>query len=65
MLKGFSTESEKNLSLGNFSNLKLNTRLPTKKIWKLGVDAFSEEGISPKFTQLLLAEIVVDQQVAI
>ena len=40
----FSTESEKNLRLGNFSNLKLNTRLPTKKIWKLDVDAFNEEG---------------------
>ena len=40
----FSAESEKNLSLGNFLNLKLNTRLPTKKIRKLDIDAFKEEG---------------------
>ena len=42
----------KNLWLGNFLNLKLNTRLPTKKIRKLDVDAFREEGkdLSPKFT---------------
>ena len=34
----------KNLWLGNFLNLKLNTRLPTKKIRILDVDAFREEG---------------------
>ena len=44
MLTGFSAESEKNLWLGNFLNLKLNTRLPRKKIQKLDVDAFREEG---------------------
>ena len=44
MLVGFSAESEKILWLGNFSNLKLNTRPPTKKILKLDFDAFSEEG---------------------
>ena len=30
--------------VGKFLNLKLNTRLPTKKIRKLDVDAFREEG---------------------
>ena len=35
----------KNLAVGNsFLNRKLNTRLPTKKIRKLEVDAFREEG---------------------
>ena len=34
----------KNLSLGNFLNLKLNTRLLTKNIRKLDVDAFRKEG---------------------
>ena len=34
----------KNLWLGKFLNLTLNTRLPTKKIQKLDVDAFREEG---------------------
>ena len=38
---------KKNLSLGNFLNLKLNTRLPTKKIRKLDVDVFREEGKVP------------------
>ena len=33
----------KNLWLENFLNLKLNTRLPAKKIRKLDVDAFREE----------------------
>ena len=35
-----------------FLNLELNTRLPTKKIQKLDVGAFREEGkdLSPKFT---------------
>ena len=33
-----------NLWLGNFFNLELNTRLPTKKIRKLDVDAYREEG---------------------
>ena len=41
---GFSAESEKNLWLGNFLNLKLNTNLPSEKIRKLDVDAFREEG---------------------
>ena len=41
---GVFAESEKNLWLGNFLNLKLNTRLPAKKVRKLGVDAFREEG---------------------
>ena len=36
-------ESGKNPWFGNFSNLKLDTRLPTKKIRKLDVDAFSDE----------------------
>ena len=44
MLAGFSAESGENLWFENFSNLKLDTRLPTKKIRKLDVDAFSEEG---------------------
>ena len=44
VLMEFCAESEKNLCLGNFLNLKLNTRLPTKKIRKLDVDAFREEG---------------------
>ena len=35
---------KKNLWLVNFLNLKLNTRLPTKKIGKLDVNAFREEG---------------------
>ena len=30
--------------VGKFFNLKLNTLLPTKKIRKLDVDAFREEG---------------------
>ena len=29
----------------NFSNLEFHTRLPTKKIRKVDVDAFGEEGI--------------------
>ena len=32
VLTGFSGESEKNLWLGNFLNLKLNTRPPAKKV---------------------------------
>ena len=62
------SELEKNLWLGKFLNLKLNTRLITKKIRKLDVDAFREEGkknLSPKFTWLSFAEIVEDQLVAI
>ena len=43
VLTGFSGESEKHLGLGNFLNLKLNTRLPTEKVRKLDVDAFREE----------------------
>ena len=34
----------KSLWLGNFLNLKLNTVPPAKKIRKLDVDAFREEG---------------------
>ena len=34
----------KNLWMGNVLNLKLNTGLSTKKIRKLDVDAFREEG---------------------
>ena len=41
---GIFCQIRKNLWLGNFLNLKLNTRLPTKKIRKLDVDAFKEEG---------------------
>ena len=44
MLTGFSAESEKDLWLENFLNLKLNTRLPTKMVRKLDVDPFREEG---------------------
>ena len=33
----------KSLWLGNFLNLKLNTRLPAKKIRKLDANAFREE----------------------
>ena len=44
VLTGFSAEPEKNLWLGNFLNLKLKTGLPTKKIPKLDIDAFREEG---------------------
>ena len=44
VLTGFSAESEKNLWLGKFLNLKFNTRLPSKKIRKLDVDAFRGEG---------------------
>ena len=44
MLTEFSAESEKILWLGNFLDLKLITRLPTKKIRKLDVDDFREEG---------------------
>ena len=48
-LMGFSAESEENLWLGNFLNHKSNTRLHTKKIRKLDVDAFREEGKRFKF----------------
>ena len=45
MLAGSSAELGNNMWFGNFSNLKLDTRLPTKKIRKfIDVDAFSEEG---------------------
>ena len=44
VLTGFSAESEKSPWLENLSNLKLSTGLPTEKILKFGVDAFSEEG---------------------
>ena len=43
VLTGFSAELEKNLWLGNFLNL------PTRKIRKLDVDAFREEGKRFKF----------------
>ena len=35
VLMGYSAESEINLLLGNFLNLKLNTRLPIKKDTKI------------------------------
>ena len=61
MLREFSSESEKNLWLGNFKNYKLNKRLP-KKIRKLDVDAFREEGKRFKSQiQLSLAETRVHQ----
>ena len=44
VLTGFSAESEKISVVGEFFSPKLNTRLPTKKIRKLDVDAFREEG---------------------
>ena len=44
MLTGFSAESERNLWFGNLLNLKLNTRLPTKMVRELDVDAVREEG---------------------
>ena len=44
VMTGFSVESLKNLWSGNFSNLKLNTKLQRKKTWNLDVNAFSEEG---------------------
>ena len=40
---GIFCQIRKNQWLGNFLNLKLVTRLPTKKIQKLDVDAFREE----------------------
>ena len=43
----------KYLWLGKFVNLKLNARLPTKRIRKLDFGDFREEGkkiLSPKFT---------------
>ena len=42
-MTGLSVESGKNQWFGNFSNHKLDTRLPTKKIRRLDFDAFSEE----------------------
>ena len=66
VLTGFSAESEKSLWLGHVLNLILNTMLPAKKIRKLDVDAFREEG--KRFItqiQLLLAEITENQLVAI
>ena len=43
---------KKNLWLPNFLNLKLNTRLPARKIPKLHVDVSErkEKDLSPKFT---------------
>ena len=51
-VEGIFCRTRKNLWLGNFLNLKLNTRLPTNKIRILDVDAFREDGkhSSPKFT---------------
>ena len=47
---GIFCQIRKNLCLGIFLNLELNTRLPAKKIRKLDVDVFREEGkdLSPK-----------------
>ena len=52
VLTGFSAELEKNLLLGILLNLKLNTRLPTKKIRKLdvGVSEWKGKDVGPKFT---------------
>ena len=52
--------------LGNFSNLKLKARLPTKTS-KLDVDAFSEERkrFKSQIHLSIIAEIVEDQLVAI
>ena len=43
-VNGIFCSIRKSLWLGNFSKLKLNTRLPARKIRKLDVDALSEEG---------------------
>ena len=40
---GIFCQIRKKSMVGKFLNLKLNTRLPTKKIRKLDVDAFREE----------------------
>ena len=40
---GISCRIRKKSVVGKFLNLTLNTRLPTKKIRKLDVDAFREE----------------------
>ena len=62
---GFSSESGKTLRYGDFSNLKLNTRLPTKKMQKLDVDASSSEEGKRFNSQihliLIIAEIVEEQ----
>ena len=67
MLAEFSVTPEKNLWLENFLNLKLNTRLPTKRYenWTLMLSERKEKDLSLKFTQLSLAEIVEDQLAAI
>ena len=49
VLTGFFAESEKKSVVVKFFNLKLNTRLPTKKIRKLDNDAFRKEGKRFKF----------------
>ena len=60
------SNQKKDLWLENFLNLKLNTRLPTRRIRKLDADAFREEGKRFKSQmQLSLAETVEDQLVAI
>ena len=46
---GIFSRIRKKLWLGSFLNLKLKTRLPTKKIRKLDVDTFREEGKRFKF----------------
>ena len=58
---GVDDESEKTLWLGNFLNLELNTRLPSKKIRKLHVYAFREEGKRFK-SQIHLIIISRDQR---
>ena len=53
--------------IGNFLNLKLNTRLPTKKTQKLDVDAFREEGkrFKSQIDLIIISRVVEDQLVAI
>ena len=51
----------KNLWLGNFLNLKLNTRLPTKKIRKLDVKCTH---LRPKLPRKLVEPGVLEKMVA-
>ena len=64
----FSAESKRNLWFGKFSNLKLNTRLPRKRIWKLQQTLIlllrREKDLSSKFTLLSIAETSLDRSVA-
>ena len=51
---GIFCRNRKKSVVGKFSNLKLNTRLPAKKIRKLDVDAFREEGKRFKSQNLII-----------